>query len=187
MTEERTALDGFMSGRAPTMLIVGLVGVALVISFFVGAASAPWQLDQSSPTVMSSTAECDSRRGAQYQIRVEGESYGQCGGATNKCGEVEAVAIAYNPGDPSQCRVASAAGGLGRYELTFLLLGLGLSFAGAAGGSYMLSQRTRRAGASGDLDAETAAARFQRLQRISWGSLAAAAITANGTALYLLL
>jgi len=68
-----------------------------------------------------------------------------------------------------------------------LLLGLGLSFAGAAGASFLLSQRTRRAGASGDLDAKAAAARFQRLQRISWGSLAAAALTANGTALYLLL
>lgn len=187
MTEERTALDGFMSGRAPTMLVVGLVGVALVLSFFIGAVSAPWQLDESSPTVMSSTAECDARRGAQYQIRVGGESYDNCGGATNKCGEVEAVAVAYDPDDPSQCRVASAAGGLGRYELTFLLLGLGLSFAGSAGASYLLSDRTRRAGVSGDLSAEAAAARFQRMQRICWASLAAAALTANGTALYLLL
>lgn len=187
MTEERTALDGFMTGRAPTMLVVGLVGVALVLSFFVGVVSAPWQLDDSSPTVMSSSAECDARLGGQYEIRVEGESYGHCGGATNKCGEVEAVAVAYDPDDPSQCRVASAVGGLGPYELTFFLLGLGLSFAGAAGASFLLSQRTRRAGVSGDLTEETAAVRFQRLQRISWASLAAAAVTANGTALYLLL
>ncbi|MGH1342897.1 MAG: hypothetical protein ACRBN8_15145 [Nannocystales bacterium] len=187
MIEERTALDGFMTGRAPVMLLVGLVGVASVLWFLVGVVSAPWQLDNSSPTVMSSTAECDPKRGAQYQIRVGGETYRNCGGATNRCGEVEAVAIAYDESDPSQCRVASAAGGLGRYETTFLLLGLGLSFAGAAGGTFLLSQRTRRAAASGDLEPEPAAARFHRLQRICWASLAAATLTANGTALYLLL
>ncbi len=187
MTEERTALDGFMTGRAPAMLLVGLVGVAAMLWFVVGIIAAPWQLDDDSPTVMSSTAECDARRGAQYQIRVDGETYGHCGGATNKCGEVEAIAVAYDEDDPSQCRVASAAGGLGRYESTFLLLGLGLSFAGAAGASFLLSQRTRVAGTHGDLSAEAAAARFQRLQRICWASLAAAMVTANGTALYLLL
>lgn len=187
MTEERTALDGFMTGRAPAMLLVGLVGVAAIVWFLVGVFSAPWQLDPSSPTVMSSTAECDAKRGAQYQIRVGGETYGHCGGATNKCAEVEAVAIAYDASDPAQCRVASAAGGIGRYEATFLLLGLGLSFAGAAGASFLLSQRTRRAAASGEVSPEIGAARFQRLQRICWASLAAAAVTANGTALYLLL
>ncbi len=187
MTEERTALDGFLSGRAPTMLLVGLIGVALVLWVFGGLLSAPWQLNEDSPTVMSSSAECDPRRGAQYQIRVDGESYEGCGGATNKCAEVEAVAVAYDPDDPSACRVASAAGGLGRYESTFLLLGLGLSFAGAAGASFLVSQRVRRAGLRGDLCAEAAAARFQRWQRISWASLTAAIVTANGTALYVLL
>lgn len=185
--EERTALDGFMTGRAPAMLLVGLVGVATVLWFLAGVFSAPWQLDETSPTVMSSSADCDAKRGAQYQIRVDGESYARCSGATNKCAEVEAVAIAYDPSDPTQCRVASAAGGIGRYEATFLLLGLGLSFAGAAGASFLLSQRTRSATVRGDLNDERGAARFQRLQRISWFSLAAAALTANGTALYLLL
>ncbi|MBV1861578.1 MAG: hypothetical protein KUG77_24380 [Nannocystaceae bacterium] len=187
MTEERTALDGFMTGRATAMLLVGLVGLASVLWFLVGVISAPWQLDERSPTVMSSSADCDAKRGAQYQIRVDGESYSHCGGATNRCGEVEAVAVAYDARDPAQCRVASAAGRIGRYEATFLLLGLGLSFAGAAGASFLLSQRTRRAGAGGNLSTEAAAARFQRLQRISWASLAAATLTANGTALYLLL
>lgn len=187
MTEERTALDGFLSGRAPAMLFVGLVGLAVVLWVFAGLLSAPWHLDDSSPSVMSSSAECDPKRGAQYQIRVDGETYEGCGGATNQCGEVEAVAVAYDADDPAQCRVASATGGLGRYESTLLLLGLGLSFAGAAAASFLLSQRTRRAGASGDLSAEAATARFERLQRISWGSLVAAIVTANGTALYALL
>lgn len=184
--EDRTALDGFMTGRAPAMLLVGLVGMATILWFLAGLVSAPWQLGESSPTVMSSSADCDATRGAQYKIRVGGETYSQCSGATNKCAEVEAVAVAYDESDPAQCRVASAAGGVGRYEATFLLLGLGLSFAGVAGASFLLSQRTRTAAASGDLSAELATSRFHRQQRISWFSLAAAALTANGTALYLL-
>ena len=187
MSLEPTALDRFMSGRAPTMLLVGLAGFAMFAWVAVGAFSAPWHLDERSPTVMSSTAECDARLGAQYEIRVDGEPYGQCGGATNRCAEVEAVAVAYDANDPAQCRVASAVDGLGRYEATLLLLAFGLTLAGVAGGSFLLSQRVRRDDTTGDVDTDAAQARFLLLQRISWAALAAAVLTANGTALFALL
>jgi hypothetical protein len=178
MTVEPTALDRFMAGRANAMVFVGLVGVAVFAWVGAGAVSAPWQLDESSPTVMSSTAKCDVRLGAQYEIRIDGEPYGSCGGATNKCAEVEAVAIAYDADDPSQCRVASAVDGLGRYESTLLLLGFGLSLAGVAGVGSLLSQRAREA---------SNAARVELFQRVTWAALAAAVVVANGTALYALL
>lgn len=193
MIDEPTTLDRFMQGearsgnRALVMMLVGLLGTVGLIWVAAGALAAPWQLDATSPTVMSSSAECDSRLGAQYEIRVDGESHGGCSGATNKCGEVEAIAIAYDPEDPSQCRVASAVDGLGRYEATVMLLGLGLSFAGVAGLSFLLSVRARRAALAGDANADTAKARFQLLQRISWAALAAAVLMANGTALYALI
>lgn len=187
MIDEPTALDRFMTGRAPAMMFVGLAGVALLLWIAVGAFSAPWHLDDQSPTVMSSTAECDARLGARYEIRVEAESYGSCGGATNKCAEVEAVEIAYDPDDPSQCRVASAVDGLGRYEATLMLLGLGLSFAGLAGLSFLRSQRVRRGIAAADPDDAAARSRFVLLQRITWAALAAAVMTANGTAIFALM
>ncbi len=169
------------------MLLVGLVGLGLMLWVGLGAFAAPFHLDESSPTVMSSSAECDARNGAQYEIRVDGQSYGGCGGATNKCAEIEAVAVAYDPADPSQCRVASAVDGLGRYEATLMLLGFGLSLAGIAGACFLLSRRARQAGAAGVLDADAAEARFQLLQRLTWAALAAAVLAANGTALYALL
>ncbi len=193
MSEDPTTLDRFMQGearsgnRAQVMALVGLAGFVGLIWVAAGALAAPWQLDPSSPTVMSSSAECNARLGAQYEIRVDGQSYGGCGGATNKCGEVEAIAIAYDTEDPSLCRVATAVDGLGRYEATVMMLGLGLSFAGLAGLSFLLSLRARRAALAGDTNADTAKARFQLLQRISWAALAAAVLMANGTALYALL
>lgn len=181
MTAEPTALDRFMTGRAPAMLFVGLAGFAAFVWVAVGSLSAPWHLDENSLTVMSSSAECNARLGAQYEIRVDGEPYGHCGGATNKCAEVEAVAIAYDESDPSQCRVASAVDGLGRYEATVMLLGLGLSMAAVAAASFMLSQRVPRT------EGAAAEAKFQRLQKICWGALAAAVLLANGTAVFALL
>lgn len=182
---EPTSLDRFMNRRAPAMAAVGLAGLGLLSWVGVGSLAAPWHLDESSPTVMSSSAECDARLGAQYEIRVDGESYGSCGGATNKCAEVEAVAVAYDESDPSQCRVASAVNGLGRYEATLMLLGLGMSFAGVAALAFALSQRVRRPG--GDTDDSGPEARFHLFQRVCWAALAAALLTANGTAIYALL
>jgi hypothetical protein len=167
------------------MAAVGLAGLGLLSWVGVGSLAAPWHLDKSSPTVMSSSAECDARLGAQYEIRVDGESYGSCGGATNKCAEVEAVAVAYDESDPSQCRVASAVDGLGRYEATLMLLGLGMSFAGVAALAFLLSQRVRRP--DGDVDDSGSEARFVLFQRLCWAALAAALLTANGTAIYALL
>lgn len=175
-----------MSRRAPAMLLVGIVGLGLIGWVGLAALSAPFHLDASSPTVMSSSAECDARSGARYEIRVDGKSYGGCTGATNKCAGIEAVEIAFDPSDPSQCRVATAVDGLGRYEATLMLLGLGLSFAGVAGASSVLAAQIRR-GAAVDDDTENAAKRLRLLQRITWAALAAAVVTANGTALYALL
>lgn len=161
------------------MALVGLAGFALLTWVAAASFSAPWQLDADSPTVMSSTAECNTRVGALYELRVGGQTYGGCGGATNRCAEVEAIAIAYDPEDPSQCRVATAVDGLGRYEATVMLLGFGMSLAGVAALAFLMSQRVRRD--------EGAEARFVLLQRICWASLAAAVLTANGTALFALL
>lgn len=165
------------------MAAVGLAGLGLLGWVGAGSLGAPWHLDESSPTVMSSSAECDARLGAQYEIRVEGQSYGGCGGATNKCAEVEAVAVAYDASDPSQCRVASSVDGLGRYEATLMLLGLGMSFAGVAAIAFFISQRVRRVSE----DDAAAQDRAELWQRVCWGALAAALVTANGTAIYALL
>lgn len=165
------------------MAAVGLAGLGLLGWVGVGSLAAPRHLDENSPTVMSSSAECNARLGAQYEIRVDGEGYGGCGGATNKCPEVEAVAIAYDESDPSKCRVASSLNRLGRYEATLMLLGLGMSFAGAAALAFLLSQRARRVAVSEG----TSEARFVLLQRVCWAALAAALITTNGTAIYALL
>ncbi len=193
MIDEPTTLDRFMLGegrggtRAQIMVMIGIAGAALLVWVAAGALSAPWHLDASSPTVMSSSADCSARLGAQYVIRVDGTSHGGCGGATNKCAEIEAIAIAYDPDDPAQCRVASAVNGLGRYEATVMMLAVGLSLAGVAGLSFLLSLRARRAALAGDATADVAPARVQRLQRVSWAALAAAVVVANGTALYALL
>jgi len=180
VVHEPTSLDRFMNRRAPAMALVGLAGFALLAWVAIASFSAPWQLDPSSPTVMSSSAECNVRVGALYEIRVDGETYGGCGGATNKCAEVEAVAVAYDPEDPAQCRVASAVDGFGRYEATVMLLGFGMSLAGVAALAFLMSHRVRRDEAEGE-------PRFAMLQRVSWAALAAAVLTANATALFALL
>ena len=177
---EPTSLDRFMNRRAPAMAFVGLAGFALLTWVALASFSAPWELDTNSPTVMSSSAECDVRVGALYEIRVDGETYGGCGGATNKCAEIEAVAIAYDPDDPAQCRVASAVDGFWRYETTVMLLGFGMALAGVAALTFLASQRVPRSEAGGER-------RFAALQRVSWVALAAAVLTSNATALFALL
>ncbi len=193
MSDEPTALERFMLGdarggnRANVLLIVGGLGFGMFLYVLSGVFTAPGGLDGSSPTVASDTATCSFRNGALYEIEVAGKTYGGCAGATNRCAESEPVDVAYDPADPSRCRVASAVGGLGRFEMTLLLLNLGMAFAGVASVLFMLSQRIHMAAIANDGDMSGAQARVARLQRLSWVALAASAITANATAVYALL
>jgi hypothetical protein len=91
----------------------------------------PWELDEHSPTTLSSSARCGTFEGARYTIEVHGRSY-VCLGAENKCPRSERTLVAYDARDPARCRVSESLKRPTFSELTSLLVGLAwLGFTGA--------------------------------------------------------
>ena len=188
--EPPTLLDTIMrhqgrGGRAATVLvIVGLIGSLLGGSGVLVTLKEPWQLSPRSPQTTSIDSECGSLSGTHYTIEVEGEQF-TCGGSDTKCGGGASVAIAYDPEDPSQCRVAANVDRLSDYELQVLMLALAFVSVGLAGGTYIWSEHLRRAEI---VDSKPARAhRRLQLRRLSGLALGAAFCLVNAFGILFLL
>ena len=150
VAERRTLLDTIMrhEGRggsaALISMVVGLGGLLIGGSGVLGLAAEPWELDASSPVAESVDSECGPLTGGRFVIEVEGEDR-LCGGSDSKCGGEGPVAVAFDPEEPSRCRVAANVDRLSTYELQILLLVLGFLAIGTAGATYSLSERVRLA------------------------------------------
>ncbi len=185
-----TLLDTVMrhqgrGGRSATILmVVGLIGTLLGGSSALCMLAEPWQLNARSPQVNSVASECGSFSGAVYTIEVEGVSQ-NCGGADTKCAGGTQVAIAYDPEDPSRCRVAANVDRLSDYELQILMLALAFIAVGLAGGAYTWSERLRRAEIADS--SPVLARRRQQLRRLSGLALGAAFCLVNAFAILFLL
>ncbi len=169
---------------ATVLVVVGLVGSLLGGAGALAMLSEPWQLGPRSPRITSIDSECGSFSGARYTIEVEGEPFA-CGGSDTKCGGGASVAIAYDPADPSQCRVAANVDQLSDYELQVLMLAFAFVSVGIAGGAYIWSERLRRAEI---VDPKPARARHRlRLRRLSGLALGVAFCLVNAFGILFLL
>ena len=188
--ERRTLLDTIMrrEGRggsaAMIFMVVGLGGLLIGGSGVLGLAAQPWELDASSPVAESVDSECGAFSGGRFVIEVGDEDY-LCGGSDTKCGREGPVAVAFDPEDPSRCRVAANVDGLSVYELQILLLVCGFLSIGTAGAAYYFSERLRLASLLGGGEARQALRR--RLRRISGFALILAICMSNGIALFFIL
>ena len=188
--ERRTLLDTIMrrQGRggsaAMILMIVGLGGVLIGGSGVLGLAAQPWELDASSPVAESVDSECGPFSGGRFVIEVADEDH-LCGGSDTKCGREGPVAVAFDPEDPSRCRVAANVDGLSVYELQILLLFCGFLSIGTAGAAYYFSERLRLASLLEG--GSTRQALRRRLRRISGFALLLAICLSNGVALFFIL
>lgn len=183
--DQPTALDRLMryADRGASLwlvlLVLGVFGLGLGIRMGVWVLSQPWDLDASSPVVTSNSGDCGSLTGGRYEIEVDGSRY-SCGGAEEKCGWDEAV-VAYDPEDPSRCRVAARVDSLGAYERFGVLISLAFIFNGVAGGAYRWSEKLRMA----DMveDEPRWGERRRRLRGVAWGGLILGVIVTVSAAL----
>jgi hypothetical protein len=116
-------------GKARALAAAGaLCAVATLALAGTWLARVPWSLDRASPTAQSRGGMCDAA-GAVYVIRVRESTY-WCGGGDAKCPTGD-VMVAYDPRNPSHCRVRSNVDRPSLYELWALLFGVTwLCFAG---------------------------------------------------------
>lgn len=197
MNDERTHLDGFMTGpsggghRALVLTAFGALAAIFLAFQAWTLGTQPWELDTDSPVASSTGATCDWLRGGQFVLEVGGQRH-LCGGAPSQCGALgeESVPVAYDADAPSRCRAAASVDGLSPYEGMTLMLALSLFMGGIAGVSYFASDRVRKAAKANpgsEQDAQAAASRFRLLQRVSWCGLLGAMLAINGTAIAALL
>jgi hypothetical protein len=99
--------------------LFGLAFIGLTVSLLFAV---PWVLSTESPTVIATRVVC-APAGARYSIEVNGGRY-LCGGGDSKCPDRPSVLVAYEPGNPNHCRVASNVDRPSLYELHALLFGL---------------------------------------------------------------
>lgn len=104
----------------------------------------PWELDARSPVVESVDGECGPSSGAIFTIKVEGRSY-RCGGSDDKCPGDGPVAVAYDPADPSRCRVAANVDRISNYESLIISAGCASALFVIAWVFYRRSEALRRA------------------------------------------
>ncbi len=188
--EKPTLLDAIMrhKGRGGSagviLMIVGVGGLLIGGSGVLGLAAQPWELDASSPVAESVDSECGPFSGGRFVIEVGGEDH-LCGGSDTKCGDEGPVAVAFDPEDPSRCRVAANVDGLSVYELQILILAFGFLALAIAGGAYTFSERLRLASLLGEGSGREVLRR--RLRRVSGFALILAICLTNGFALYFIL
>lgn len=163
-------LDRIMR-RGIVIVLSGLGGLLFIASDLMAIAGEPWELDARSPVVESVDSECDPFTGAVFTIKVEGRSY-QCGGSDDKCSSDGPVAVAYDPADPSRCRVAANVDRLSDLESWMVSLSCSVALFVIAGASHLRSEALRRA------DVLDGAATRQR-RRARLRTLSAVAIIAS--------
>lgn len=119
-------------GKAQALAAIGLVVGTTLVGYEVrDIVTIPWELDDHSPTVMSSRVVCGTFSGAVHVIEVQGHSY-ECGGGDTKCGAAQHVPVAFDPRNPARCRLASNVARPTLAQLGALLGGMvWLAFAGA--------------------------------------------------------
>lgn len=110
----------------------------------ISIAGEPWELDARSPVVESIGSECARFTGAVVTIAVKGRSF-RCGGSDNKCSWDGPVAVAYDPADPSRCRVAANVDRLSDLESLMISGSCSLALFVIAGTAYQRSQALRKA------------------------------------------
>lgn len=183
LDEPPTALDTVMrsSGRggcpaAVVLIVIGLGGLLIGFRSVASVAGQPWELDATSPVVESSGSECGPFTGAAHAIEIDGRRH-MCLGSDTKCGGEGPVAVAYDPADPSRCRVARNVDRLSDYELMTVLLDCAFALAVVAGASYVRSEALRRADVVDG--APTRLGRRRRLRRLSAAALIAAVVVGN--------
>jgi hypothetical protein len=148
-TDEDTADHEAPSGlldrilRRDMIVLSGLFFIVFLASALISIGGEPWELDAQSPVVESIDSECGPFTGAEYTIRVEGRRY-SCGGSDAKCPDGP-VAVAYDPADPSRCRVAVNVDRLSLFEKTLMMSFCSATLFLIAGASYQRSEALRRA------------------------------------------
>ncbi len=123
----------------PRVVIAGILGILLFGFMSVSIARQPWELDARSPVVESIDSECGPSNGAIFTIKVKGRSY-RCGGSDDKCPGDGPVAVAYDPADPSRCRVAANVDRISDYESLTLSAGCGSALFMIAWALYQRSE-----------------------------------------------
>lgn len=134
-------LDRFMQPRG---VIAGVMGFLLFALMLVPIARQPWELDARSPVVESIDSECGPSTGAIFTIKVKGRSY-RCGGSDDKCSWDGPVAVAYDPADPSRCRVAANVDRISNYESLIISASCGTALFMIAWVFYRRSEALRTA------------------------------------------
>lgn len=113
------SLDVERARRAAyTVLCVGAL-TSVVFSYWM--IQIPWQVTDTSPTVVAYGGRCGGS-GAVYFISVNGRHY-ECGGSDTKCPTHHEGPIAYDPRQPSNCRLAKNVRRLSRSQLNIVILG----------------------------------------------------------------
>lgn len=177
-------LDRIMRRGLP-LVVAALLGLLFLVSQLISIAREPWELDAHSPVVESIDSACGPFRGAVVTIEVEGRRY-KCGGSDDKCiGDEPLPAVAYDPTDPSRCRVAASVDRLGFLESWVVSGTCSAALFLIAGVSYLRSAALRRA----DLLDGTATRqrRRARLRTLSAVTLIAALVVSPVTLVLLLL
>ena len=128
----------------PRVVIAGIIGFLLFAFMSVSIARQPWELDARSPVVESIDSECGPSTGAIFTIKVKGRSY-RCGGSDDKCSWDGPVAVAYDPADPSRCRVAANVDRISDYESLTISANCGLALFLIAWAFYRRSEALRTA------------------------------------------
>ena len=97
------------------------LGALTLVVFSYWMIQIPWQVTDASPTVVAYGGRCGGS-GAVYFISVNGRHY-ECEGSDSKCPIHEEGPVAYDPRQPSDCRLAKNVRRLSRSQLNIVILG----------------------------------------------------------------